>query len=152
EPDMTRPRTLAALGAAALAVAIPLVLRAAPAVAATALPAHVYAPYFETWTTDSLTTVAQQSGARYLTLAFVEVASRGSCTPVWSGAASQPMASGRSLPDLASLRAIGGDITPSFGGFSADNGGPELADACSSVASIVAAYESVIPPYDVSRL
>ena len=28
-----------------------------------ALPAHVYAPYFETWTTDGLT-AAQASGAR----------------------------------------------------------------------------------------
>ena len=32
-----------------------------PALGATALPAHVYSPYFETWTTDSLTTIAQQS-------------------------------------------------------------------------------------------
>src|SRR5215470_18246892 len=149
---MTRSRYLLALGAAALAVAVPLTLRAAPAAAATPLPTHVYAPYFETWTTDSLTTIAQQSGARYLTLAFVEVASRGSCTPVWNGDASQTMASGRYLSDLASLRAIGGDIIPSFGGFSADNGGTELADACSSVANIAAAYESVITTYDVSRL
>jgi hypothetical protein len=36
---------------------------AAPvAPAATALPAHVYAPYFETWTADSITSLAQQSG------------------------------------------------------------------------------------------
>jgi hypothetical protein len=149
---MTRSRYLLALGAAALAVAVPLALRAAPAAAATPLPAHVYAPYFETWSTDSLTTVAQQSGARYLTLAFVEVATRGSCTPVWNGDASQTMASGRYLSDLASLRTLGGDIIPSFGGFSADNGGTELADSCTNVASIAAAYESVITTYDVSRL
>src|SRR5215470_18351795 len=99
---MHRPRYLFALGAAALAVAVPITLRAAPAVAATALPTHVYAPYFETWTTDSLTTVAQQSGARYLTLAFVEVATRGSCTPVWNGTATDTMASGKYLADLAS--------------------------------------------------
>src|SRR5690349_7556495 len=147
---MTRSRTLLALGAAALAVAVPLSLRAAPAAAATALPAHVYAPYFETWTTDSLTTDAQQSGARYFTMAFIEVPSRSSCTPVWNGDSSQTMASGRYLSDLASLRAIGGDIVPSFGGFSADNGGTELADACNNVASIAAAYESVITTYDVS--
>src|SRR5690242_12602128 len=130
---MTRSRTLLALGAAALAVAVPVALRAAPAVAATALPAHVYAPYFETWSTDSLTTVPQQSGARYFTMAFVEVATKGSCTPVWNGDSSQTMASGRYLTDLASLRALGGDIIPSFGGFSADNGGTELADACTNV-------------------
>jgi hypothetical protein len=43
--------------------------------AATALPAHDYAPYFETWTTDSISTVAQQSGSRYFTLAFLETLS-----------------------------------------------------------------------------
>ena len=45
------------------------------------MPAHVYAPYFETWTTDSITTIAQQSGARYFTLAFVEVADQGLLHP-----------------------------------------------------------------------
>jgi glycosyl hydrolase family 18 (putative chitinase) len=149
---MIRSRTLLALGVAALAVAIPVALRAAPAAAATSLPGHVYAPYFETWTTDSLTTVAQQSCARFFTMAFVEVAAKGSCTPVWNGDSSQTMASGRYLSDLASLRALGGDIIPSFGGFSADNGGTELADSCANVASIAAAYESVITTYNVSRL
>ncbi|HEY7177464.1 MAG TPA: chitinase [Micromonosporaceae bacterium] len=125
---------------------------AAPASAATALPAHVYAPYFETWSTDRITTDAQQSGARYFTLAFVEVASRSSCVPVWNGDSAQPITGGRYLSDIASLRAMGGDVIPSFGGFSADNGGTELADACTNVASIASAYESVITTLDVSRL
>jgi opacity protein-like surface antigen len=43
----------------------------AQAAAPSSFPAHVYAPYFETWTTDSLTTTARQSGARYFTLAFL---------------------------------------------------------------------------------
>jgi glycosyl hydrolase family 18 (putative chitinase) len=125
----------------------------APAVAlGTPLPAHVYAPYFETWTTDSIATVATQSGARYLTLAFVEVATKGSCTPVWNGDSSQPMSAGRYVTDIASLRAMGGDVIPSFGGFSADNGGTELADSCTSVDSIAAGFESVISAYDVTRL
>jgi Glycosyl hydrolases family 18 len=129
-----------------------LVTSSAAQAAGTPLPAHVYAPYFETWTTDSLTTVAQQSGARYFTLAFVEVASRSSCTPVWNGDASQTMAAGKYLTDLANLRALGGDVIPSFGGFSADNGGTELADACTNVASIASAYESVVTTYNVTRL
>jgi hypothetical protein len=129
------------------------VLAAAPAAGlGTPMPAHVYAPYFETWTTDGITTTAQQSGARYFTLAFVEVATRGSCTPVWNGDSSQTMSSGRYLPDIASLRAIGGDVIPSFGGFSADNGGTEIADSCTSVSQLAAGYESVITTYDVTRL
>jgi hypothetical protein len=145
--------------AMALLITIPLTIGGATLVTASAaqaagtpLPAHVYAPYFETWTADSLTTVAQQSGARYLTLAFLEVATKGSCTPVWNGDGSQTMASGRYLADLANLRALGGDVIPSFGGFSADNGGTELADSCTSVNQIASAYESVVTTYNVTRL
>ena len=118
----------------------------------TPLPAHLYAPYFETWTTDSISTIASQSGAKYMTLAFVEVASRGSCTPVWNGDSTQPMSAGRYLTDIANLRAMGGDVIPSFGGFSADNGGTELADACTDVNAIAAGFESVISTYNVTRL
>ena len=127
-------------------------LIASPAQAGTPMPAHVYAPYFETWTTDSLTTIAQESGAHYLTMAFLEVPSKNSCVPAWNGDASEPASGGLYLSDITSLRAIGGDVIPSFGGFSADNGGTELADACTNVNSIAAAYESVITTYDVTRL
>src|SRR3954469_24263445 len=89
----------------------------------TPLPAHVYAPYFETWTTDSITTLAQQSGARYLTLAFLQTPTKGSCAPAWNGSATETMSAGVYASDIASLRALGGDVIPSFGGFSADNGG-----------------------------
>jgi hypothetical protein len=34
-------------------------LAAPTAVVGTALPAHVYAPYFETWTADGITPIAQ---------------------------------------------------------------------------------------------
>jgi Glycosyl hydrolases family 18 len=148
-----RPRHALALLAALIFGTGGAMLTAAPAYAiGTPMPAHVYAPYFETWTTDSITTTAQQSGARYFTLAFVEVPTKGSCTPVWNGDAAQTMAAGRYLSDVASLRALGGDVIPSFGGFSADNGGTELADSCTNVNQIAAAYESVITTYNVTRL
>ena len=44
------------------------------------IPAHVYSPYFETWTADTLTGVATASGVRYFTLAFLETTSKTSCT------------------------------------------------------------------------
>src|SRR5262249_33248722 len=95
---------------------------AAPA----ALPAHIYAPYFETWTTDSITQAAQDSGARYFTLAFLETLGKTSCTLAWNGDKTQTTADGRYLSDIASLRALGGgDVIPSFGGGSADQGGAE---------------------------
>ena len=43
-------------------------------------------------------------------------------------------------------------MVPSFGGFTADDTGTEIADSCTSVASIPAAYESVITTYNVTRL
>jgi hypothetical protein len=128
------------------------VLGASVAAAASPLPARVYAPYFETWTGDSITTIAQQSGARYFTLAFLETTSKSSCTLGWNGSKTQTVAAGTYLADIASLRAIGGDVIPSFGGWSADQGGTEIGDSCKTVASIAAAYQQVVTTYDVTRL
>ena len=134
------------------ALALGSLALAGNAAAATPLPAHVYAPYFETWTSDSLTTLAQQSGARYFTLAFLETTGKRSCTLAWNGSRSQTIASGRYLADIASLRALGGDVIPSFGGWSADQGGTEIGDSCQDVNAIADAYKSVITTYDVTRL
>jgi hypothetical protein len=128
------------------------VLGASVAAAASPLPARVYAPYFETWTGESITTIAQQSGARYFTLAFLETTSKSSCTLGWNGSKTQTVAAGTYVTDIASLRAIGGDVIPSFGGWSADQGGTEIGDSCKTVASIAAAYQQVVTTYDVTRL
>jgi hypothetical protein len=148
---MTRKRSRAA-GAAALLALAALASGAGGASAATALPTHVYAPYFETWSTDSLTTVSQQSGVKHFTLAFLETTSKTSCTLAWNGVSSQTVASGRYLAEIATLRQSGGDVIPSFGGWSADQGGTEIGDSCKDVNSIVAAYKDVVTRYDVSRL
>ena len=122
------------------------------AAAASPLPARVYAPYFETWTGDSIASIAQQSGARYLTLAFLETTGKSSCTLGWNGSKTQTVAAGTYVTDITSLRAIGGDVIPSFGGWSADQGGTEIGDSCKTVASIAAAYQQVVTTYDVTRL
>jgi len=63
---------------------------ATPALAAyTALPAHVYAPYYETYlapNTPSISATAQQSGAKYFTLAFLQSTGKGSCALAWNDA------------------------------------------------------------------
>ncbi len=120
--------------------------------AATPLPNHVFAPYFETWTSDGITSTANASGDKYFTLAFLETLNKTSCTLAWNGSRNQTVADGRYLSDIASLRAAGGDVVPSLGGWSADQGGTEIADSCKDVSSIAAAYEDVIKTYDVSRL
>jgi hypothetical protein len=134
-------------------IALPAATGSSSAFAApTTLPAHVYAPYFETWTTDSITAIAQLSGARYSTLAFLETLGKSSCTLAWNGNKTQTVASGRYLSDIATLRSMGGDVIPSFGGWSADQGGTEIGDSCTDVSTIAAAYESVVTTYNVTRL
>jgi hypothetical protein len=131
------------------------------AAASPALAAHprhaagVYAPYFETWTKDSIATIAHQSGARFLTLAFIQAAGKkgaAACTVTWDGSRKQPISAGKYRAQIARLRRDGGDVIPSFGGFSADQGGTEIADSCHSVARIATAYEQVVRTYRVSRL
>src|SRR5690348_12060707 len=88
------------------------------------IPRQVYVPYFETWTKDSIPAVARSSGSRYLTLAFLQTPKPGSCSVAWNGKASQTVKpGGRYVAQIARLRAMGGDVVPSFGGFSADQGG-----------------------------
>jgi Glycosyl hydrolases family 18 len=135
-----------------VALLLGLVCASAQAAPPKSFRSHVYAPYFETWTTDGLTTTAQQSGARYFTLAFLETLSKTSCTLAWNGNRADPVTNGRYSSDIASLRALGGDVIPSFGGWSADQGGTEIADSCKDVNAIAAAYEDVITRYDVTRL
>jgi len=145
----TRFRVSLALAAATVLAAVG---GSSASAAGTPIPAHVYAPYFETWTTDGITAIAQQSGARYFTLAFLETLSKSSCSLAWDGNKAQTIPTGRYLSDIASLRAMGGDVIPSFGGWSADQGGTEIADSCKDVNAIAAAYEQLIATYDMTRL
>jgi hypothetical protein len=115
-------------------------------------PRHVYAPYFETWTTDSIPAVAWKSEARYFSLAFLQTATTGSCALTWNGTKSQPAPGPRYQGQIAALRRLGGDVMPTFGGYSADSTTTEIADSCPSVSTIAADYEAVIKGYRVTRL
>jgi hypothetical protein len=117
------------------------------------LPHFIYAPYFETWTSGRIPAVARKSGAKYQTLAFLQTPKKGSCTLAWNGAKKQVVKpGGRYTIQVTELRAAGGDVIPSFGGFSADHAGTEIADSCKSVTKIARAYENVVTTYRVTRL
>jgi hypothetical protein len=119
----------------------------------TPLPAHVYAPYYETYlapNTPGLSATSQASGVKYFTLAFLQSTGKSSCSLDWNGNSAQPLNFYAS--DIAALRAGGGDVIPSFGGYSADHGGTEIADSCTNVQSIAADYEQVITTLGVTRL
>src|SRR5579862_9009033 len=134
-------------------------MAAAPARAdvRTALPPHVYAPYFESWDSadGGLAQLSAASGAKYLTLAFLETDQAGSCTAYWNGATSTPIsatAAGSFGAGIAAIQARGGDVIPSFGGYTADTTGTELADSCTSVDAIAKVYESLVTTYHISRI
>ncbi|MEU2871216.1 glycosyl hydrolase family 18 protein [Streptomyces olivoreticuli] len=120
--------------------------------AATPLPAHVFAPYFETYSSESPAALSARSGAKFLTMAFLQTETKGSCTPYWNGDTGKPVSQSVFGSDITTIRDNGGDVIPSFGGYAADNTGTELADSCADVAKIAAAYENVITTYGVSRL
>jgi chitinase len=146
-------RIMAGVAVAASVVAA----MATPAAAASqhedaGLPAHVFAPYFESFNGDNPATLSQQSGAKFLSMAFLQTAAVGSCTVEWNGNLTTPVAPTTFGAEIKAIRATGGDVIPSFGGFGADDTSTELADSCTSVPAIAAAYEHVITTYHVTRL
>jgi len=153
---------------AMVATAAVALLASAPATASAAsahhpnwlrpLPSRLYAPYYESYLapdTPSLTATARASSARFMTIAFLQSKGTKSCAVDWNSAASQPLTYYNA--DIASLRKLGGDVIPSFGGYSADtfgshDHGSEIADSCTSVPQIAAAYEQVVQTLRVTRL
>lgn len=138
---------LALGGGSALAAPHPI-----PAAPGKPMPNHVVAPYFEAWTGESPAALAAASGNKYLTLAFLQTAAAGSCTAYWNGAADQPVSKAAFGRDIAAMQARGGNVVPSFGGWSADTTGTELADSCTSVDAIAKVYESLVTTYGVTRI
>ncbi|GIH17916.1 carbohydrate binding domain-containing protein [Rugosimonospora africana] len=152
---MRRSRALSALGAGVViagAAAVLAVTQSAQAATGVPVPAHVFAPYFEAYNGDSLSGLAQQSGNKYLTMAFLQTNSPGSCTAYWNGDTGMPIASSTFGSDISTIQSGGGTVVPSFGGYAADHDGTEIADSCTNVSSIAAQYEKVITTYNLTRI
>jgi hypothetical protein len=121
--------------------------------AARPLPYQVFAPYYETYdTSGDMAAQSQQSGAKFLSLAFLETATSGSCTAYWNGDTSEPIAASSFGSDIAEIQHAGGNVIPSFGGYTADTTNTDIADSCTSVPAIAAVYESLITTYHVPRI
>ena len=148
---------VAALATAAAAIGLASAGLAAASAAtsgATPLPAHVFAPYFEAYDTSggSPSTLSQESRSKFLSMAFLQTASAGSCTAYWNGDTSMPIAQSSFGSDISAIQAAGGNVIPSFGGYSADSTGTDIADSCTNVSKIAAVYEKVITTYNVPRI
>jgi hypothetical protein len=121
-----------------------------PSTSPGAPPAGVagFAPYVDTslFPPFNLTATAQQTGVKQFNLAFVVAGGSGGCTPEWGGVT--PIGSDPVAAQIGALRAMGGDVRISFGG----EDGSELAETCTSVSQLQAAYQQVISAYDVNKL
>ncbi|HEY2730140.1 MAG TPA: chitinase [Polyangia bacterium] len=116
---------------------------AAGASVPSSFPTRFVAPYVETWNNASLTDLATATGNKFYTLAFV-IGSNG-CTPAWNG--SKSVAGDTYWANqISNLRKAGGDVLVSFGG----EAGVELGDACKTVETAQAAYQSVITKYKLT--
>jgi chitinase len=113
---------------------------ARPAAAATP-PVSRAAPYLALgWgNPPDPTAVMAATGVRDVTLAFV-LSGKG-CSPKWDG--TRPLLGGADAASIAAIRAAGGDVSVSFGGWS----GRKLGSACKSATALAAAYEAVIGAY-----
>jgi len=158
---MLRTRLLAGIGALSCiagltaAGAAPASAQAAHPASAAAdraglLPPHVFAPYYAAGP-GALAATSKSSGAKYLTLAFLQTSRPGSCTVDWNGDPKMPVGKPYAA-GIAAIQRAGGQVVPSFGGASADSVDEEIADSCHSVARIAAQYEKVITTYHVTRL
>jgi hypothetical protein len=103
-------------------------------------PARFAAPYVETWNNTSVNGLANSTGNKFWTLAFML---GNGCSAAWNG--TDPISNNLYVTDVANLRAQGGDVIISFGGA----GGNELGQACTTVSSLQAAYQSVITKYNL---
>jgi hypothetical protein len=146
------PVQAALLAAATAAATIGLGVTGSAYAAATPLPAHVFAPYWEAYLNGNPVTQSKSSGAQYLTFAFLQTPSAGSCTVDWNGDSSTPVSSATYTSRIAAIQAAGGNVIPSFGGYTADTTGTELADSCTDVNAIAQVYESLITTYNVPRI
>ncbi|MEV6289483.1 lectin [Streptomyces sp. NPDC051896] len=89
-------------------------------------------------------TITQATGVKWFTLAFV--LSNGYCNPQWDG--SRPLTGGVDQQTVNTVRAGGGDVIPSFGGYS----GNKLESSCSSASELAAAYQKVINAYGLKAI
>lgn len=123
------------------ATLVPASATTRPAAGTMSAPIGQAAPYLALgWgSPPSPTAVMAATGIRQFTLAFV-LAGRG-CTPLWDG--TRPLLGGSDAASIAAIRAAGGDVSASFGGWS----GRKLGTACRTPGALANAYGQVVDAY-----
>lgn len=88
--------------------------------------------------------VLEATGVHDLTLAFI-LAHHG-CDPEWDG--ERPLLGGSDQAAIDAIRAAGGEVDVSFGGWS----GKKLGSECATPAALAGAYEQVIHDYSLQAI
>ena len=123
---------------------------AGPAAAAgSAFPAHYAAPYLQISSSDAGDMAADMAatGTKYYTLAFLTPQS--GCTPEWEDGGNSV---GAFTSQVSAIQAAGGNVIISFGGEPNGNNPNEIAQTCTNVSQLTAAYQNVVNTYGVTRL
>ncbi|WP_410638010.1 cellulose binding domain-containing protein [Amycolatopsis sp. lyj-346] len=89
-------------------------------------------------------TVMNATGIKWFTMAFINAS--GGCNPAWDG--SRPLAGSADANAIAQIKAAGGQIVPSFGGWSGNKLGPN----CSTPQALAGAYQQVINAYGLKAI
>ncbi|ELP68946.1 carbohydrate binding domain-containing protein [Streptomyces turgidiscabies] len=92
----------------------------------------------------SATSVMSATGVKWFTMAFI--LSSGGCNPAWDG--TRALTGGNDQSVINSIRAAGGDIVPSIGGWSGNKLGPN----CSTPEALAGAYQKVIDAYGLKAI
>ncbi|MFH9548357.1 alpha-galactosidase [Streptomyces sp. NPDC017435] len=113
---------------------------------AAAAPGMAVAPYeYLGWgSPPDPASVMSATGVRWFTLAFI--LSDGGCNPKWDG--SRPLTGGNDQAKIKAIRAAGGDVMVSVGGWS----GAKLGEKCSSASALAGAYQKVINAYGLKAI
>ncbi|MFJ4923139.1 carbohydrate-binding protein [Streptomyces sp. NPDC088725] len=110
---------------------------------------YAAAPYLMPLDNDppSATAIMDATGLKAFQLAFILAPNGGGCSPTWGGTAA---VSGDTAVGaiIDSVRAKGGDVSVSIGGY----GGTKLGQACADSASTAAAYQQVITKYQLKAI
>lgn len=93
---------------------------------------------------QNATSVMSATGVKWFTLAFV--LSGGGCTPSWDS--QRPLTGGVDQQTINAIRAAGGDVVPSFGGWSGNKLGPN----CATPEALAGAYQQVINAYNLKAI
>ncbi|HEV2344187.1 MAG TPA: carbohydrate binding domain-containing protein [Actinocrinis sp.] len=95
----------------------------------------------------AMSSIISGSGETQYNLAFV--LDSGGCTPAWDGNSSMPVSSDTAVAaDINTIRAAGGDVAVSFGGYN----GTELGSTCGSASALAGAYQQMITKYRLTRV